>query len=77
MEDVLKSGYHESPLGYNNVDWFVDEVITLENKMAFYFKNTKKDIVMTEEDEEDYRNNIICHFVKKILSLIKLEIIVT
>ena len=38
LEDVLQSGYHKSPLGYDNVDWFVDEVIKLENKMAFYFK---------------------------------------
>ena len=37
LEDVLKSGYHKSPLGYNNVDWFVIEVINLENKKAFYF----------------------------------------
>ena len=54
LDDVLKSGYYKSPLGYNNVDWFVDEVIKLENMMAFYFKNTKKYIVMTEEDEENY-----------------------
>ena len=47
LEDVLKSDYYKSPLGYDNVDWFVDEVIKLENKMAFYFKNTKKDIIMT------------------------------
>ena len=26
LEDVLKSGYHKSPSGYNNVDWFVNEV---------------------------------------------------
>ena len=65
IENVLKSGYHESRLGYNNVDWFVDEVIRLENKMAFYFKNTKKDIVMTEEDEEDYRNVNVCRFCEK------------
>ena len=37
----------------------------LENKMAFYFKKTKKDIIMTEEDEEDYRNNSICRFCEK------------
>ena len=37
LEDVLKSGYYKSPLVYNNVDWFVDEVIKFENKMAFYF----------------------------------------
>ena len=35
MNDVLKSGYYESPLGYDNVDWFDNEVIKLENKMAF------------------------------------------
>ena len=62
MEDVLASDYYESLLGYDNVDWFVNEVIKLENKMAFYFKNTKKDIIMTEEDEEDYKNNSIRGF---------------
>ena len=65
LEGNLKSGYYKSPLGYNNVDWFVNEVLKLENKMAFYFKNTKKDIVMTEENEEDYRNNNICRFCEK------------
>ena len=65
MEDVLQSGYHKSPLGYDNVDWFVDEVIKLENKMAFYFENTKKDIIMTEKDEEDYKNNNSCRFCGK------------
>ena len=65
MEDILKSDYYKSPLGYNNVDWFVDEVIKLENKMAFYFKNTNKDIVMTDNDEEDYRKNNICRFCEK------------
>ena len=65
LEDVLESGYYESPLGYNNVDWFVNEIIKLENKMAFYFKNTLKDIVMTEVDEEDYKNNKICRFCER------------
>ena len=65
LDDVLKSNYYKSPLGYNNVDWFVDEVIKLENKMAFYFKNTKKDIIMTEEDEKDYKNNNICRLCEK------------
>ena len=54
LEDVLKSDYYKSPLSYNNVDWFVNEVLILENKNAFYIKNTNKDIVMTEEDEEDF-----------------------
>ena len=67
LEDVLKSDYYKSPLGYNNVDWFIDEIIKLENKMAFYFKNTNKDIIMTQEDEEDYRNNDICRFCEKFI----------
>ena len=33
--------------------------------MGFYFNNTKKDIVMTENDEEDYRSNNICRFCEK------------
>ena len=65
MDDVLKGGYHKSPLGYNIVDWFVEEVIKLKNKMAFYFKNFKKDIIMTEENEEDHRNINICQFCEK------------
>ena len=43
----------------------MNEVVKLENKMAFYFKNNNKDINMTEENEEDYRNNNICRFCEK------------
>ena len=32
LEDVLKSGYHKSPSGYNDVDWFVNEVKKLEKR---------------------------------------------
>ena len=38
LHDVLQSGYYQSPLGYNNVDWFVDQVIRLKNKIAFFKK---------------------------------------
>ena len=55
LENVSKSGSHKSPLSYNMIDWFVDEVIKIENKMTFDFKNTNKDIIMTEEDEKEYR----------------------
>ena len=65
LEDVLKSGYHKSPLGYDIVDWFVDDVIKLENKTTSYFKNTNKDIIMTEEDQEDFKNDNICRFFEK------------
>ena len=65
LEDVLQSGYYKYPLGYNNVDWLVDEIIKLENKMAFYFENTQKDIIMTEKDEKDYRNINIHRFCEK------------
>ena len=66
LEDVLASEYHKSPLGYNNVDWFVNGVVKLENKMAFYFKNSKKDIIMTQDEEENYRKNNVCRFCEKI-----------
>ena len=38
LEDVLKSGYYKSLLGYDNVDWFVYEVVKLENKKVFFSK---------------------------------------
>ena len=60
LDYVLENGYYESPLGFNNLDWFVDEVIKLEKKMAPYFKNTTKDIIMTQEDMEDFDNINIC-----------------
>ena len=65
MQDVSESGYYESPLGYDNVDWYVTQVLKLENKLAVSFKNTKEDIVMTEDDEEDFRDNNICRFCEK------------
>ena len=65
MNDVLKSGYFESNLDYDNVDWFVDEVIELEKKMAFCFENTNKLNVMTQEDEEHYRDNNVCRFCEE------------
>ena len=33
--------------------------------MAFYFNNTKKDIVLSKKDEEDYKNINICRFCEK------------
>ena len=62
LEDVLESGSYESASGYNKVVWYVKEVIKLGNKMASYFKNTKKQILMTEEYEEGYRKNTVCRF---------------
>ena len=61
LNDVLQSGFR-STFGEDNVEWFVNEVIKIENNMNFYFKNTKKDIVMTQEDEEDFKNSKVCWF---------------
>ena len=33
--------------------------------VTFYFKNTKKDIVMTKEHKEDFKITIFVDFVKK------------
>ena len=44
--------------------------------MAFCHKSTKKDFIVTKEDEEDHRN-IHSRLCEKRLNLIKLEINVT
>ena len=49
LNNVLQSGY-QSCFGENNVEWFAIEVIKIENKMKFYLKNTKKDIVVTQKN---------------------------
>ena len=37
LEDVLKSIYYKSPLGYDDVDWFVDEVKKIRKQNGFLF----------------------------------------
>ena len=82
---VLKSGYYNNPLDYDNVDWFVNEVIKLEKKI--FIKNTKKDIIMTEEDfnikkicrfcgKETFSDKIkdSCHWLENIADLISIEL---
>ena len=64
MDDILNSGCYASLLGYDNVDWFVSELIKLKNRMFFYLKNTKKDIIMTDEDE-DFKIIKNCRFCEK------------
>ena len=76
LNDFLQSGFYESPVGSYNVDWFVNEVLKLENKMTFHFENTKKDIIMTQENREDFEKKTFVDFVKQKLFLIKLEITV-
>ena len=65
LNNVLKRGYYESPLGYYVISWFVDGVIEEEIKMTFYFKNTSKDFLMTEKDEELYKNINTCRLCGK------------
>ena len=36
LDDVLKSEFYESPLGYNNGDWFIDVALKLGNKLSFF-----------------------------------------
>ena len=66
MYDILQSSYHKSILGSDNIDWLFNEVIKIENIMAFYFEYTTKDIIMTDKDE-DFKNNNICIFCEKII----------
>ena len=60
-----KNGYFDFPLAYDNVDWFVDEVIKLENEMAVLFKKTKKVIIVCEKGEGIYTSYNICQFCQK------------
>ena len=64
LNAVLQSGCYESPLDYDIVDWFINEIIKIQIKMAFYFDNTKKDFIMTEKDEE-FKIENICRFFEK------------
>ena len=66
MKDVLQSGYYRSPSGYENVDWSVYEMIKSDNIMNFYFKNIKKDIVVTLQDEKHFRITNICWFCERL-----------
>ena len=77
LEDVLTSGYHKSPLGYSNVDCFVKEAMKLENEMTFYFKKTKKNIIMTRKMKKIIEIITFVDFVKTKLNVIKIDIIVT
>ena len=65
MEDVLKSGYYESSLGFDIIEWFLDEPFRLEHKMFFYLKTKKKYNILSEGDEDHYRKNDICQFCEK------------
>ena len=58
MDEFLPSSYYHSLFFYHNVVWFVDELGKLGSKMNFYFKNTKKDIILTQEDEEYIKKNL-------------------
>ena len=73
LDYFLESGYHKPPLGHENVDWFVDEIVKLENKMNFWLKNTKKDIIMVEKDKQDFEINNISQYCEKYIELDKVR----
>ena len=75
--DAVQSVICSSPLAYGNVHWFVDEVKKVEYEKRFFYKNTFEYIIMTEEDEEDFKKINNCRFREKKLVLKRLEIIVT
>ena len=57
------------------MDWFVNKVEKLENKTVFFsIKINKKDIIMTEKDEEYNRNIKTCGFCEKKSNRLMLEI---
>ena len=50
-------------LGYDKIDWFVEELRKLKKDSFLFF--LKKDIIMTEKDEEQYWIVNICRFCDK------------
>ena len=73
LNDILQSGYYNSPLDNKNVHWFVNDNMKIENNMSFCFKNTKKDIIMTEEKLENFENNIFCRYCEKEITSAKVR----
>ena len=69
----MKIGFYESPLGYDNGDWIVDDVIKVEKKRNFCLKNSSKDIILSEEDEKHFRNKNICRFCEKNIEFDKIR----
>ena len=59
LNEFFRSGFFESPLGYDNVDWFVVEVLKLKTEKTFSFKNTKKAIKMSEEEGEHFERTFL------------------
>ena len=72
LDDTSKIGYYKSILHYNNVDWFVIEIKKLKNKMNFYFNNTNRDVIITQEDEK-LKNINICRFCEKNFESVKVK----
>ena len=62
---LLITVYYKSNLAHDAVDWFVVEVLKIEIKVAFHFKNTNEDNILTEKYEEHYRDNNIFRFCDK------------
>ena len=62
---ILKSGYYETPLGYDNVGRFVDKTIKKKKKLAFFFETSNKNIIAIDGDEDYYRLDNICRFCDK------------
>ena len=42
LNDVLKSGYYSSILDYYIEDWFVNEIVKIENKMTLFWKHQER-----------------------------------
>ena len=75
LGNVWKSFYYICYFGNDNVDWFVIEIEKIKkNKTAFHFKNTNKYILLTEEDEGEYKNNDKCPICDKKILIDKVRV---
>ena len=42
LKDFLQCGFIESPLGFDNIDWFLDEARKIENIKTFFSKKVQQ-----------------------------------
>ena len=65
LDYVLRTGFYEWPLGYDKVDWFVDEVKKLEIQMVF-LKTLRKISLCSKKMKNIIEKANFVNFVKKV-----------
>ena len=65
MNDVLNGGSYSFPLGYDNVDWFVNEIIRIEKNCPSFLETLIEISLWQRKMKKNLKLLIFVHFVKK------------